>query len=343
MSYTIDRFWVTAEIEPSERGAAAKGQMYVEHLVPTQPNGRAPYLFIHGGGGQGLDWLQTPDARPGWAPLLADRGYDVYVVDRIGHGRSPYDSAKLGALAPAMQDAVFASLFFPPANGEGSHPTSSAHTQWPGESTLDDPAVIQLLASQSPMLADTERAQRLDQAALAALLERVGKVVVFSHSAGGPAGFLLADICPEKVISLVACEPLGPPLIGAPGSPLSWGVANAPLSYAPSVSTPSDISYLVNDSGPVPLALQTQPARRLVQLAKVPIFLVTAEASVFRWFETSTAAYLQQAGCCVTSIRLWEHGVFGNSHGFMLEKNNAEILDLILATIQKAPAPALTQ
>ena len=53
----------------------------------TQPY---PIVLIHGGGGQGTDWLGTPDGRPGWATFLVQEGYAVYVVDRPGHGRSPY-------------------------------------------------------------------------------------------------------------------------------------------------------------------------------------------------------------------------------------------------------------
>src|SRR5574337_1860920 len=189
--------------------------MYVEHLAPdaaTQP----PFILIHGGGGQGLDYLVTPDGRPGWATLLAERGHDVYVVDRVGHGLSPYDSAVLGEFGPGMGVDFLADLFFPPAAGPGSHPTSDLHTQWPGGRTADDPAVRQFLSSQAPAPADTENAQRLDQAALAELLDRVGPAVLVSHSAGGPAGFLAADARPHQVLALVACEPLGPPFLGAP-------------------------------------------------------------------------------------------------------------------------------
>jgi len=58
--------------------------------------GRPPLLFIHGGGVSGDHFRATPDGRMGWADLLAGRGYQVWVTDWPGTGRSGYrDIAKL--------------------------------------------------------------------------------------------------------------------------------------------------------------------------------------------------------------------------------------------------------
>ncbi|MFF3505529.1 alpha/beta fold hydrolase [Streptomyces sp. NPDC003247] len=334
MSHTRESRWYGGEPVATPGGTLTRGQVHVEHLVPGQPNGEEPVVLVHGGGGQGLDWLATPDGRPGWAPLLADQGYHVYVVDRVAHGRSPYDPALLGDLGAAMPAEAVAGLFYPPAEGEGSHPTSGLHTRWPGGRTADDPVNQQFLAGLGPLLADQGLAQRLDQRALAALLDDIGPAVVFAHSAGGPAGFLVADARPELVRVLVACEPLGPPFLGAPGLPLSWGLTQAPVTYDPPAAGPAEIATVRREvPGPVPLVLQAEPARRLANIARVPVVLVTAEASPFRWFEQHLSAYLTQAGCAVDTVRLWEHGQSGNGHGFMAELNNAEILGILLDRI----------
>lgn len=144
MSTTSRQFWVGGETVATDTGQRLRGQMFVEHVAPEQAT-RPPVVLIHGGGAQGLDYLVTPDGRPGWAPLLAERGHDVYVVDRVGHGRSPYDPTVLGELGQAMGFEFLAGLFFPPADGPGSHPTSALHTQWPGGTTIDDPVVRQFL------------------------------------------------------------------------------------------------------------------------------------------------------------------------------------------------------
>jgi pimeloyl-ACP methyl ester carboxylesterase len=47
-----------------------------------------PLLFIHGGGATGACWRATPDGRTGWADLLADRGYECWLTDWPGTGRS---------------------------------------------------------------------------------------------------------------------------------------------------------------------------------------------------------------------------------------------------------------
>jgi len=80
-------FWTGIERIQSQYGTVVRGPMYVEWEEPVEVTQPYPIVLIHGGGGQGLDWMQTYDGRPGWAPLLVQRGYKVYVVDRPGHGR----------------------------------------------------------------------------------------------------------------------------------------------------------------------------------------------------------------------------------------------------------------
>ncbi|MGY1812302.1 alpha/beta hydrolase family protein [Blastococcus sp. SYSU D00820] len=49
-----------------------------------------PILFIHGGGGNGAGWRRSLDGRAGWADLLAADGYECWVTDWPGSGRSAY-------------------------------------------------------------------------------------------------------------------------------------------------------------------------------------------------------------------------------------------------------------
>src|ERR1700694_2125772 len=84
-------FWVGVERAHLARGTMVNGQqMYVEYWIPNQLRHPYPIVLVHGGGGQGTDWLGTPDGRPGWATYLLQEGYKVYVVDRPGHGRSTF-------------------------------------------------------------------------------------------------------------------------------------------------------------------------------------------------------------------------------------------------------------
>src|SRR5580765_442262 len=61
-------FFVGVERVDLARGSFVNGkQMYVEAFVPAQVRRPYPIVLVHGGGGQGLDWMGTPDGRRGWA------------------------------------------------------------------------------------------------------------------------------------------------------------------------------------------------------------------------------------------------------------------------------------
>jgi hypothetical protein len=75
--------------------------------------------------------------------------------------------------------------------------------------------------------------------------------------------------------------------------------------------------------------LQNDPARQLANLAKVPIAVVSGEASAFRFTDGPLVEFLRQAGCDAVHIELAEHGVRGNGHGSMFERNNAEVLAVV--------------
>lgn len=83
-------FWVGVERVDLARGAVVNGkQMYVEYQIPAQVRHPYPIVLVHGGGGQGLDWMSTPDGRPGWSTYLLQEGFKVYVVDRPGLAAAP--------------------------------------------------------------------------------------------------------------------------------------------------------------------------------------------------------------------------------------------------------------
>ncbi len=96
--------------------------MYVYWEAPVEVTQPYPIVLVHGGGGQGLDFLTTPDGRPGWSTLLVEQGWVVYVVDRPGHGRSPFIPELMGAAGPPLPVEVLKSIFVPPADGPGALP-----------------------------------------------------------------------------------------------------------------------------------------------------------------------------------------------------------------------------
>jgi pimeloyl-ACP methyl ester carboxylesterase len=73
---------------PARIGHEPRSGLYWERLGPSAPDGEPPLLFIHGGGATAACWRATPDGRPGWADTLAERGYECWLIDWPGTGRS---------------------------------------------------------------------------------------------------------------------------------------------------------------------------------------------------------------------------------------------------------------
>ena len=278
--------------------------MYVEQRIPDRVTASHPVVLLHGGGGQGTDWGTTPDGRPGWADLLVDRGWPVHVVDRPGHGRSP------GRLPAPAAIPMTARVFAP-----GDRPD---HSQWPGTGGVDDPAVRLLAASASGLPVDLAVAQVIEQRLLEALLDEVGPAVIVAHSLGACAAWLVAEARPDLVAAVVALEPAGPPFLDVPGTPLRLpeGITAAPLG-----------------SG-----------ARLTGLPTVPVSVVEGETSRMAEACGPVVEHLREAGVDVEHIVLVEHGLRGNGHGLPIERNNRDVLEVILNWITTlavvAPTPA---
>lgn len=296
-------FWTGTEQVEGPFGTVIRAPMYVEWEAPAKVTRPWPIVLIHGGGGQGLDWMGTPDGRPGWATMLVDRGYEIYVVDRPGHGRSSYHPDVIGPMGPPPSLALGEAIFDPP-------PYRDRHTQWPGDAT-----VAWMIASGGPMPADRALAQSLDQSRGAELLDRIGPAILLTHSLGGPAGWLIADVRPDLVKAIVAIEAIGPPFEQG----LDWGLTSAPMTYEPAAESAAE--------------LKGKP-RKLARLAGIPMAVVAAEASPFAEYHDEMVGFLEQAGCDVHSLRLADHGVHGNGHGMMIERNNAEALEPIISWVE---------
>jgi pimeloyl-ACP methyl ester carboxylesterase len=142
--------WVNVRRAETARGAFVGGQqMYVEYMIPAQVRHPFPVVLVHGGGGQGTDWMGTPDGRPGWFQYLVQEGYKVYVVDRPGHGRSPLHPDLHGGFPPTpLTLESLAGRFTPPSANPQSQPNEyqKNHTQWPGPGNVGSPDLDQLTA-----------------------------------------------------------------------------------------------------------------------------------------------------------------------------------------------------
>ncbi len=283
-----------------EHTGAAGTSVYGTHVqYQTPPAVRDNLILVHGGGGQALDMLTTPDGRPGWATIFLRDGFAVYTVDRPGLGRSPYHPDIYGPYGPPASYEGFVASFAAP-----SPPGLPEHTQWPGGGDRDDPSLATFLAWQEPFPPDSVRAHEDMRSGAVGLLDRIGPSVLLTHSFGGGFGWLALSERLAAVKALVAVEPAGPPFVKHPAlGEFSYGLTSVPLSFGPG------------------------PGER--KLGGVPIAVLSAPCSGFGPSCHLTADYLRECGADVTEMPLGERGIHGNGHAMMLEKNNVEVAAVI--------------
>jgi pimeloyl-ACP methyl ester carboxylesterase len=324
-------------------------QMYVEVRIPAKQTHPYPIIMVHGGTMSGTNYTGTPDGREGWAQYFVRQGYAVYVVDQPGRARSGYLAAAYGPNNNVTRDNAL-SRFIAQEKFK-LWPQAVLHTQWPGTGDPDDPATIQLAASQMPAIADFNEQQVLNRDALIALLDKIGPSILLTHSQAGAFGWPVADARPDLVKAILAIEPNGPPFyqvefIGAPDwfkqgtLALPYGITAVPLTYAPPIKDASELKMVQQDKADAPdhvrCYAQAEPARQLPNLQKMPILVLTSEASYHAPYDHCTVNYLRQAGVRPTSIHLADLGIKGNSHVMMLEKNNKEIAAVIAKWLDEA-------
>ena len=321
-------FWSGGELIETQAGPMIRGQQYVEYWIPQALKRKLPIVMIHGGGGQGTDYLGTADGREGWAQWFVRHGWAVYVVDRPQHGRSPFHPEVQGEMAGLLPTSFIEEMFCRPEDFPGRYPQARLHTQWPGTGRMDDPALLRFLAGTGPSLSSMEQSHRDAQAAGADLLDKIGPAIVMTHSAGGPTGWLMADARPRLVKAIISVEPAGPPFAENQGGKMRYGLSAAPLTFDPPLAQGEELQAHMRpaphpDLKPCPV--QREPARKLPNLAGIPIVVVTAEASWMAADNHGTVDFLRQAGVDAEHLRLENHGLHGNGHAMMLETNSNEV------------------
>lgn len=304
-------FWVTGERVTEDGQTFQRGPLFVEWEAPEQVTQAYPVVLVHGGTLQGTEWGDTPDGRPGWAQRFVEAGYAVLVVDRPGHGRSPYHTSIVGPMGPPFSYERGREVYFPAA-------AADAQSQWPFDPS-DGAAMDSFIAPYGPMPADLAASQGMDADRLARLLDRVGPAIIVTHSASGPDGWLVADRRPGLVAAIVTVEPMGPPFGTTPGiGSLAWGLTAAPVTYDPPRATAEEVRA-------------AEPSTlRVPALAGVPIAVVSGETSVFAGFAPAIVDFLVSAGADAEHLHLPDFGIYGNGHGLIYEKNSDQALGLVL-------------
>ena len=336
-------FWYAGGKYVGELGenkeATMGGSMYVEVMVPKQIRSPYPIVFFHGAGQTGVDWLQTPEGRPGWAYNFLDMGYVVYLTDFPARGRSPFVPGVDGNLT--MRTAPNLEEIFTAGAARGDFPQGKKHNQWPGTGRIGDKVFDDFVKTQVQFL-QGNRQETLARDGYIALLDAINTpVILLTHSQGGAFGWLVADARPNLVKAIATLEPAAPPIRGVDtakvaygqGGGLSWGVANSPIAYEPAISDPKELQTTLEAQAPSPdkvaCYVQQEPARKLKNLANIPVLLMSMDGSYHRQYDHCLAKWLNQAGVKTQYVEPETVGLSGNGHMMMLEKNSAEIAKYI--------------
>jgi pimeloyl-ACP methyl ester carboxylesterase len=327
------------------------GQIYVEYQIPAKRTQAYPLVIVPGAAQTATNFNGTPDGREGWTQYFLRRGYAVYIVEQPGRGRSSYQPDVDGA--QAYPQILSVQQRFTAQEKFKLWPQARLHTQWPGTGVAGDTDFDQFFASQVPFVQKPEVIQALNRDAIAALIDKLGPVILMTHSQSGAYGWEAVDQRPDKVKALIQAEPSAPPVhdvefLGAPEwfrdgpRTRTWGLTAIPITYAPPAKDASELAFERQEKADGPdLARcwqQKEPARKLPNLQKLPIAIVTGEASFHGPYEHCVVKFLEQAGVHPTWLNLGAMGIHGNGHMMMLEKNSDQIADVIETWVRKALA-----
>ena len=275
---------------------SAKG-MYVQYQIPeARNNGLYPVIMVHGSGHTGKTYEETPDARTGWAEYFVRRGVPVYVVDHSGRARSGFDPTPINQGRLEKNPALIPSF--------AEFTNEQAWTAFrigpspftPYESTrfpikAQDQYFAQIVPNTETSYPD---GGENTIAALGALLDRVGPAVVMVHSQSGAYGIRAAIARADLAKAVVSVEPR------------SCAVSDENVK---AVFTRVKLLTMFGDF--FGSSVSDWPGRMAECIDAV--------------------TRIKAAGGLAENIYLPNRGIRGNSHMLMMDLNNQQLADVILA------------
>ncbi|HYT04761.1 MAG TPA: hypothetical protein VEM13_07750 [Gemmatimonadales bacterium] len=268
-------------------------QMYVQYMIPVGKTG-VPVVMVHGCCLSSKSWQQTPDGRMGWDEYFVRQGHPTYLADQVSRARSGYDETVINQVKA------------------GTLPPSSL------------PSIF-----------------------------RIGHQGTWTGFRFGPA---FGSVYPDEQFPVEAFDEFSKQIIPDINSQLdptanpTWtnmaALANklggaVLIGHSESSAFPPRAA-LIDPSGVRGLiqletgCLATLTADQYATLARIPILIVVADHLAAPPPSASCVTYMTQlraAGGDVTFIHLPEIGIHGNSHMMMLDKNNLQVADVLLAWI----------
>jgi pimeloyl-ACP methyl ester carboxylesterase len=291
---------------PSSQGQTFHGDhLYAFYQVPMKPK-PLPIVMLHGAFQSARSWETTSDGREGFQTIFLRRGFPVYLVDQPRRGRAG-NSTVAATIEPTPLDQLFFDQF-----RIGKWPNYFDNVQFDRKpQTLD-----QFFRSVTPNTGPYDAGVISD--AMAALFDKTGPAILFSHSQAGGPGWLTA-IKSRNVRAIVALEP---------GSGFIFPTGELPPAMPSAAGT---------------LSPEAVPLADFQKLTRLPIVIYygdnfpvepTAERGQDNWRVRLAMAKLwvdaiNKHGGDAQLVRLPEIGIRGNTHFLMSDLNNVQIADLV--------------
>jgi pimeloyl-ACP methyl ester carboxylesterase len=289
---------------PTSEGQSFHGDhLYAFYQIPENAK-PLPIVMLHGAYQSGLSWETTPDGREGFQTIFLRRGFPVYVVDQPRRGRAG-NSTVAATVEPTPLDQLFFDQF-----RLGKWPDFFENVQFDKKpETLD-----QFFRSVTPNTGPYDAGVISD--AMAALFQKTGPAILFSHSQAGGPGWLTA-IKSENVKGIVALEP---------GSGFIFPESELPGEMPSAAGT---------------LKPEAVPLADFEKLTRIPIIIYygdnfpnepTTERGQDNWRVRLAMAKLwvdaiNKHGGDAQLVHLPDSGIRGNTHFLMSDLNNVEIAD----------------
>lgn len=265
-----------------------------------------PIVMLHGAYESGRSWETTPDGREGFQTIFLRRHFPVYIADQPRRGRAG-NSTVAAKVEPTPYDQLFFDQF-----RMGKWPNFFDNVQF----SHDPAALNQFFQAVTPNTGPYDAGVISD--AMAALFDKIGPGILFSHSQGGEPGWLTAIKSPN-VKGIVALEP---------GSGFIFPEGELPPAMPSAAGTLS----------PVPVSLAD-----FEKLTRIPIVIYygdnfptepTKERGQDNWRVRLAMAKLwveaiNKHGGDAKLVHLPDIGIRGNTHFLMWDLNNVQIADLI--------------
>lgn len=286
------------------------GHLYVEAFIPVNAK-PTPIIMLHTTT-SGTNFLGRANGEEGWATMFVRAGYSVYVIDPPGTGRAGVDltvndkskikQADSSDWASRKHGPEFGKAGFNPDPKEDTTPHAEPMNQMP----TDMDGVNNWLSMQMTYTFDSGRSVR--NAALIALLEKIGRPVIWmGWSGGGELSQRLVIERPERFKAIAHVE-------GCRQTPdIPAFIDTVAARKIPMLHVNADYS---KSDGAVSGAKYLPSASRCVSPVDV-------------------AAEIRKKGGNALTIYLPDLGIRGNGHEFMLQNNADRIARIYVDWLNK--------